>query len=336
MTNPVCVGTGLVALDAIYGSGKQLPSFLAGGSCGNVLTILASFGWRTFPIARLGSDAEGDRIIEDMKKWGTSTDFILQESDTRTPRIIERVFAGKKPYHRFYLKCEHGRWLPQKKILTLKLLKMIQSRLPPANIFYFDRATPSAYELACHLKQRNTVIVFEPQRFLSNNLFLRCLKVADIVKHCYGRSISLEKLDISVPLEIQTMGEDGLQYKTNFLRNTEWKTLPSFPVHNLIDAAGSGDWSSAGMIHRLQDCKTIMSVSRKRLENALNFGQVLASHNCNYVGARGMMYCMSQKTIVKLAERRIENRQIAINLGSEEIRTESQFTTKCRVCTCVE
>ena len=336
MANSVCIGTGLIALDAIYHSGAQLPSFFAGGSCGNVLTILASFGWRTLPIARLGRDVEGDRIIEDMAKWGTNTDFILQEGDTRTPRIIERVFAGERPHHRFYHKCEHGRWLPQRKNFTLKLLKMIQNRLPSANVFYFDRATPSAYELACHLKQRNTVIVFEPPKFLHNNLFLRCLKVADIVKHCYNRSMNLEKLGISVPLEIQTMGADGLQYRTNFLRNTGWKTLPSFPAHNLIDAAGSGDWSSAGIIHRLQDCKNIVSVNRERLENALNFGQALASYSCNYVGARGMMYCLSQKTITKLAEHRVAGQQLVTNLGSEEIKIDSQFATKCRVCTCVE
>ena len=336
MASPVCVGTGLVTLDAIYGSSEQLPNFFAGGSCGNVLTILANFGWRTFPIARLGKDKEGDRIIEDMEKWGTSTDFLLQESHTKTPRIIERIFVGQRPYHRFYLKCEHGRWLPQGKNFTLKLFKSIQNQLPPANIFYFDRATPSAYKLACHLKQRNTIIVFEPPRFLSTNLFLRCLKIADIVKHCYSRSVSLEKLSISVPLEIQTMGEDGLRYKANFLKNTEWKTLPSFPVHNLIDAAGSGDWSSAGLIHCLQDDKDIMSISRKRLEEALNFGQALASLNCSYVGARGMMYCLPQKTIMKLAKRRMDDRQLVINLKSEETRVESQFVAKCNVCMCVE
>ncbi len=275
-------------------------------------------------------------MIEDMEKWGTNTDFILQESDTRTPRIIERVFAGKRPYHRFYLKCEHGIWLPQRKIFTLKLLKTIQNQLPPANVFYFDRATPSAYKLACYLKQHNAIIVFEPPKFLSNSLFLQCLKIADIVKHCYNRSTSLEKLGISVPLEIQTMGESGLQYKTNFLRDTGWKTLSSFPVNNLVDAAGSGDWSSAGMIHCLQDCKNIRLVSRKRLENALNFGQALASHNCNYIGARGMMYYLPQKTIIKLAKRRMKNRQLPINLKSKKIKINSKFITKCKVCICSE
>ena len=335
MINPTCIGTGMVALDAIYGSGKQPPSFLAGGSCGNVLTILASFGWGAFPMARLGNDIEGERIIEDMKKWGTKTEFIQQERDTKTPRIIERVFAGKNPYHRFYLKCEHGKWLPQKKVLTLKSMRMIRDDLPSADVFYFDRATPSACELAQYLKQRNTIIVFEPPHFLSSDLFRRCLRTADIVKHCYDNSKSLEKLDVSIPLEIQTMGKEGLQYKTNFLRNTEWKMLPPFPAHNLIDAAGSGDWLSAGMIHHLRDCKTIMAVGRKRLKDALNFGQALASLNCNYVGARGMMYCLPQETITRLAERRVEDRQLVIKMGSEKIRTVSRIATKCRVCMCV-
>ena len=332
MTSPVCIGTGLVALDAIYGSDGKQPSFLAGGSCGNVLTILASLGWEAFPMARLGSDAEGYRIIEDMKKWGTKTKYMQQERNTKTPRIIERVFAGKNPYHRFYLKCEHGKWLPQKKVFTLKSIRNLLKDLPFTNVFYFDRATPGACELAIYLKQRGTIIFFEPPRFLSGSLFRRCLEAADIVKHCYD-SKSIVKCDVSIPVEIQTMGRQGLRYKTNFLRNTEWKSLTPFPVHDLVDAAGSGDWLSAGMIHRLCNYK-IHTIGRKHLEDALDFGQILASLNCSYVGARGMMYHIRQETITRLAQRRAKNRRLVINVKSGKIKTASRFATKCRICTC--
>ena len=62
---PICIGTGLIALDVIYTTDKK-PNFLAGGSCGNVLTILSYLGWKSLPIARLGNDAEGKRIVEDL------------------------------------------------------------------------------------------------------------------------------------------------------------------------------------------------------------------------------------------------------------------------------
>lgn len=73
---PTCVGMGLIALDAIYAESSKRPRFLAGGSCGNVLTILSYLGWKSYPIARLGNDHEGSRILEDMMKWGVNTKFV--------------------------------------------------------------------------------------------------------------------------------------------------------------------------------------------------------------------------------------------------------------------
>jgi len=93
--NPICLGSGLIALDVIYDNKKTKPNFLAGGSCGNVLTILSYLDWQSYPIARLGNDPEGKRIIEDMKKWKVNTKFIEQESGTHSPRIIERIFPRK-------------------------------------------------------------------------------------------------------------------------------------------------------------------------------------------------------------------------------------------------
>ena len=116
---PTCVGTGFIALDIIYAD-KQAPNFLAGGSCGNVLTILSYMGWNAYPIARLGNDVEGRRIIQDMKRWNVRTKFIEVEAGSNSPRVIERIFAGKNPRHRFYMKCEHGNWLPSRKPFLLK------------------------------------------------------------------------------------------------------------------------------------------------------------------------------------------------------------------------
>lgn len=331
--DPICIGSGLIALDVIYKDHDAEPDFLAGGSCGNVLAILSYFGWNSFPIARLGDDVEGSRIIEDMKKWGVKTKFILQESGTNSPRIIERVFAEPKPHHRFYLKCEHGNWLPSRKSFLLKSLESIQDKIPIADVMYFDRATPSAYELARRLKQNNTIIFFEPPKFLDDPVFRRCLEISDVIKHC--QQSQDERFKISVPLEIQTKSEDGLQYRTNFLRNKEWKSLQSFPVHGLVDAAGSGDWLSAGLIHHIRKHKTIQSMSRMELEDALDFGQALASINCSYVGARGMMYCLSKEKLIRLAGRHMHGKHLELT-QARATRKKSRLAAKCRVCPCTK
>src|SRR4051794_26004402 len=55
---PVAAGTGLVALDVVYSGDTAEPlGRWAGGTCGNVLTILSCLGWSSYPVARLADNA---------------------------------------------------------------------------------------------------------------------------------------------------------------------------------------------------------------------------------------------------------------------------------------
>ena len=335
--NPICVGSGLIALDIIFSDSETQPKFLAGGSCGNVLTILSYMGWNSYPIARLGEDVEGKRIIEDMKKWRVKTKFIERESGTDSPRIIERIFGGENPKHRFYLKCEHGNWLPRAKSFLLKSFENIQNEIPESNVFYFDRATPSAYEIALHLKKQGAIIVFEPPKFLQDDkTFLKCIKIADIVKHCYDQAKETERSITNIPLEIQTKGKEGLQYKAKFLGHKSWKKLPAITTYDLIDAAGSGDWLTAGLIHMLHNHKQIEQVSEKKLEHALDFGQTLASLNCNYGGARGIMYNMSKPQLFLLANKILKHKKKRTFSTDLPVKTPKMtlIAKKCKICLC--
>lgn len=64
----ICSGTGLVALDVVISNDIEKPTqFYAGGSCGNVLTILSYMGWDSYPIARLSNNVASDLLIQDLK-----------------------------------------------------------------------------------------------------------------------------------------------------------------------------------------------------------------------------------------------------------------------------
>ena len=331
---PVCLGMGLVALDVIFNDRQNKPIFLAGGSCGNVLTILSYLGWNSYPIIRLGSDAEGERILEDMKKWGVKTSLVKQEPKINSPRIIERVFSGNMPKHRFYFKCEHGDRLPGRKPYLLKTLSQMRNKMPKPNVFYFDRADPSAYQLARSLKEEGSVIVFEPTKFSQNTAFYRCLEVADIVKHCRRQSGEIEQADVRIPLEIQTMGNGGLRYRTRFMKHPSWRSLSAFPVSDLVDAAGSGDWLTAGLIHSIGQ-NTVDALSREELESALNFGQALASLNCSFVGARGIMYSSVRPRLLSLAEKTVKLRKIPkIGIAQGTRVRHTNIDLGCRICLC--
>lgn len=331
---PICIGAGLIALDVIYATDKK-PIFLAGGSCGNVLTILSYLGWKSLPIARLGNDVEGKRIVEDMKRWSVKTKFIDHDSNINSPRIIERISQGKKPTHKFHLKCNHGNWLPRRRSYLLKNLETIQNKIPQSNIFYFDRASPSTLELAKSLKKKNSIIFFEPPKFSYNDNFMKCLQIADVVKHSYAHAEAAEQSQIKIPLEIQTMGSNGLQYRAKILKQYTWKKMNSFTVSNLVDTAGSGDWLSAGVIHILFQKQSKFTTKQKNLEFALRFGQVLASLNCSFVGARGIMYNMPKSTLFSLVGKTLQNQEksLSINLSPKNLKP-TILAQKCQVCLC--
>lgn len=329
---PVCAGTGLVVLDAIYGGGRADPDFLAGGSCGNVMTMLAYLGWDSYPIARLGDDSEGRRIVGDMKAWGVRTGFLSAEAGVETPRIIEQITGGTPSTHRFRLKCSHGNWLPQRRPYTLKLARSVPDEIPRPDVFYFDRPDPAALSMARRFKARGAVVFFEPHRPADSANFAECVAVSDIVKHCYDRPLNLERPEIP-PLEVQTMGDRGLRYRTRARESASWRTLPAFPADRLTDAAGAGDWLSAGLIHKLFRKGPRPIPARGRIEPALRFGAALASINCNFAGARGAMYSMAKPALMDLASRVARSPRRAVHFDAAA-RPAYRAKPECRVCTC--
>ena len=74
---PICIGTGLVALDVILnGSPKTLPKLSVGGSCGNVLSILAFLDWKSLPIARLANNLATKELLTDFNRWNINDKFL--------------------------------------------------------------------------------------------------------------------------------------------------------------------------------------------------------------------------------------------------------------------
>lgn len=332
---PTCLGSGLVVLDVIFRAGSDEPEFLAGGSCCNVLTILSYFGWRSFPFARLGGDIEGDRIVEDMRTWGVQDRFIVRERGARSPRIIQRIRAGRNPGHSFSFRCSHGRRLPSPRPLRLDSLGGMEDRIPPARVFYFDRAAPSSLALARRQKKLGSLVVFEPPRILSGTIFKECLEVADVLKYCRG-SVREDGGRARPPLEIQTSGKAGLRYRSGMLSQTEWTELPAFGVDGLIDAAGSGDWLTAGLIQELARNGALRGATDRILRDALRFGQCLAALNCLCSGARGLMCRVPPEQVRALASEIISGRDVrqALEGVPAAAGRGAGMSSGCRVCLC--
>lgn len=297
---PKCLGIGLIALDIVVNHDVP-PRLWAGGSCGNVIMILSYLGWETHPIARLGNDKAAEELKQDMERLGVKTDLIQTNSLGSTPIIIEKIGISQKgiPYHRFEWICPKCQsWLPGYKPVLAKDVERICGKIADSQVFYLDRVSRSSVELAKIYKERGSLIFFEPSGIKQPDLFRECLSVADIVKYSRQRNRHIQELtqEIRIPLEIETLGSDGLRYRvfSNGKTKRRWEHMPSYCVQQVRDTAGAGDWCSAGIIHALMQTGQKDTGALENINTLLNFGQALGALNCQYEGARGTMYNTSK------------------------------------------
>lgn len=293
-----CFGTGLIALDLVTNGDKNSTlRTWAGGSCGNVLTILSYLGWISRPVARLGTDAASKAVAEDMTAHGVDFQYVLFDSSVHTPIIVQRLLVARDghPTHRFYWTCPNcGSWLPRYSPIRLKDVRALCERTPNMDCFYFDRISPASLRLAEAAKQRGALIVFEPTGIKDDPALKKAIGLCDVLKYSNEQAMNSPKLayESQAKLVVETLGAEGLRFR---LRRNEkcgpWKLIPAFLVRNLKDAAGAGDWCTAGLIHMLATPRTSLNrVSEKKIADALRYGQALSALNCGFEGARGAMY----------------------------------------------
>jgi sugar/nucleoside kinase (ribokinase family) len=305
---PVCVGAGLVALDVVIrGASPSTAALHAGGSCGNVMAILAVMGWNAFPVSRLGADVAGETVMTDFLGCGVRTELLLREASDRTPVITHRILGGTPPRHVFEWLCPNCRAaLPRYLPLREDHAVALADHLPQPAAFYFDRISRGTLFLARWARSLGALVVFEPSSTGRGHLLKPCLEVADVVKYSSERLTDIcESTGVKVPpLEIQTLGDVGLRYRYGRTksRSARWHRLPPVPAREARDTAGAGDWCSAALIAALgsKGRDKLLSADDGDVRDALQFGQVLAAFNCQHDGARGTMCTLGHRRTRKL------------------------------------
>jgi len=302
---PVALGTGLIALDIVATDrpGMEL-RYWAGGTCGNVLTILAYLGWRTYPVATLGDDAAVTFLLEDLKRFGVNVRFLRRSPARHTPIVVEKIRTrgSGAPRHRFVWTCPAcGAWLPGYQALVAREAREIAKVIPTPTVFFFDRVSRGALDLAHASAERGALVVFEPSGIRDERLFREAVALSHIVKYSHERLGHLREAATypSPFLEIETLGCEGLRYRIRdgSKAASRWREIGAYSVEDLRDTAGAGDWCTAGLLHALaaQGVTCPKGPTEKEIEEALRLGQALAAVKCRYEGARGAMYALSKK-----------------------------------------
>ena len=297
-----CVGAGLLTLDLVFNQespGKY--QVRSGGSCGNVLTILAYLGWESRPVARIGRDEGGDIVLKDLASFGVDTAFVVQEDSTSTPAILQAI---KKPpngsrTHSYSLHCPQCRsFLLRYRAISGAMAGTVVEQIPDAAVFYFDRVSRGTLNLANHYREHGSFIVFEPSSVTDEKLFSEATAVAHLLKYSVERLPDIAYLvgGTDIPLEIQTLGPEGLRYRwrQSDSNGRLWSFMLAYPVSDMVDEAGAGDWCTAGLISALgqEGARSFWNAEPQELEQALKLGQAMAAVNCNFPSARGVMYSL--------------------------------------------
>lgn len=305
-SKPTIVGTGLVALDVVFGGDCASAEMALGGSAGNVLAILGHLGWHAVPVAQLGKDAAAMRIANEFSKLGADTRFLLQSQKLATP-VVYQFPGGSGHSHEFSFRCpicgrKRGFVSPTDDVAVVSHLDLIDE----PDVFYFDRVTPWALELAERYRQAGTLVVFEPSTIGGDSAsFERAIRAAHVLKYADDRIADLQGLDLScVDVEIQTHGKRGLRFRVAEQAGG-WHHLNALMVPYVADTAGAGDWCTSGFLYALVG--SIIEnggrgqLSTRRMRESLRFGQILAALNCMEKGARGLARRHRAEQLVTLA-----------------------------------
>lgn len=289
-------GAGFFAVDVVLNREGDVLTSSLGGSAGNVLSILSAFGWHSMPFTVLGQDRPASKLEARWRALGMDMRFVRRLATCSTPVVFQHQLdpsCGRTHRYSFLCpKCGH-RTIPNHEPYPVHFFSALRLQEPNADVFYFDRATIDNVELAEYFAHRGALVVFEPSLVSSDaDLFRRAVTTADIVKYADDRLDSVDSLSRrSIPLEIQTMGSRGLKFRASSITRGQWVKVEAFDLPHVVDAAGSGDWCTVGIIRALSGVQrnTLEHLSIERLHGAMVYGQALAALNCLTVGAQGLL-----------------------------------------------
>jgi fructokinase len=295
---PLAIGTGLLSLDDVRSDGDEgRPRRWAGGTCGNVLLALRYLGWRSAPIARLRPGAAADRILEDLRTWGVSTQFISLEENGNTPIIVHLIgkSSSGEPYHMFSWRCPTcGNRLPGYKPILASAARDIAGRLGSPRVYFFDRVSRGALLLAGEAAARGAAVVFEPSTVGHAGFFREAWELSGVIRFSHERLHDLPRGCESIGgprLVIETFGRHGLRYRSDLPGSPTrgWRRSGALAAGEVKDTAGAGDWCTAGIIHRLLagGVPALAKATAPQLHHAIRYGQALAAWTCGFEGASG-------------------------------------------------
>lgn len=293
------IGSGIYNLDTIvvrdYPEWPRLRPFTdnvvleeVGGTCGNVMSILAWMGWDAKPLACLDDSPEGLKITEDLKRFGCDCRYVTNTPDGGTT----------------LLRCTHKKDMDGKHVMSVRAGSPGGSRFPKRHflrvrdeapafmealteapaVFFFDDPAAGNRLIAKGLKERGSLIYFEPSK-ISSNADLEAVSVSNIIKFSDENIPDVSFADAyNDKLFIQTMGAKGVRFK---YKDKPWETIEGIPNDNVVDTEGAGDWFTSVFIFQIAE---LIEQEPFNLYGAIHSAMELASRSVGHLGSKGLIH----------------------------------------------
>ena len=286
------IGTGIFNLDIIvvreYPKLPAMRPFVdkevlqeVGGTCGNVMCMLATMGWKALPVACLDDSAEGLKITEDLKSFGCDCTYVSNRAGGGTTLL--RCTHKKDPdgHHVMSVRAGSpgGSRFPKRHFLRARdeAPEFLAALKNAPAVFFFDDPAAGNRALARGLKERGALVYFEPSK-VATNVDLEAIRLSDIIKFSDENVPDVSFADAYPDkIFIQTMGPDGVRFKE---KGGDWYTIEGMKNDSVVDTEGAGDTFTSAFINAVAEGKTIADAAREAL--------AMASRSVGFLGSKGM------------------------------------------------
>ena len=185
------IGTGIFNWDSIfvreYPQGPQRNRIFdeklvleeVGGTCGNVMCMLAHFGWETFPVTNLDRSEEGLGMTQSLKDYGCDCRFVTNTDKGGTTILTIRHGLDENGNKKMSVRqgSPGGSRFPRRRHLRQRdqAPAFIEALDFVPDVFFFDAAEAGLRYLAGELRKRGTLVYFEPESDADRKKFLKAI-----------------------------------------------------------------------------------------------------------------------------------------------------------------
>lgn len=330
------IGTGLNCIDIVHKNNKTI--LMNGGTCANVLTVLAQLGWKSnVLIPEYISDPLRDLFTSNFKQLGVEINEYCK-TNIAIPRIIEEYDAKG---HVFYTKCPLcGKELVTKRQITHSESQKTFFSKDDADIFFFDRISSGVknYIKLFRQQKKDVIIMYEPNSGRNISSIINFTAEVDILKFssdkisfAMAEKIKQQCSDKNLKLMIFTKGKEGMSFcfKQNDGTFSVWYEGPHKEFVNIKDASGAGDWLSAGLLYYMFKKKIDLSFlnNYECIYNSLCKALNLSSIQVQTEGAQGIFYSQELLQSMNCVEKCLNKKSLSIR----EIDFSHSYCERCLI-----